>query len=74
MVEGVAAAHGLQADIKYTLLYPVLVNNEDTYSLVQEVITDPLGEDRYAELSHPEAGTEDFSFIANEVPLAGHLR
>lgn len=70
VVEGVAAVHGLQADINYTQLYPVLVNDGETYSLAREAIIDLFGEDRYAEMAHPDPGAEDFSFIANEVPSA----
>jgi hippurate hydrolase len=70
VVEGLAAAHGVQAEINYTQLYPVLVNDEGAYSLAREVIVDLFGEDRYAEMPNPDPGAEDFSFIANEVPSA----
>ena len=70
LVEGIAAAHGLQATIDYHELYPVMVNSPAEYELAYHTILDLFGEERYREMPNPMPGSEDFSFVANEVPSA----
>ncbi|NNG36344.1 M20 metallopeptidase family protein [Nakamurella aerolata] len=66
----VAAAHGMKAEIDYRRGYPVTVNDPDEYRFLTDVVTDLFGADHYTEMPFPEAGSEDFSFVANEVPSA----
>jgi amidohydrolase len=70
LVEGVAAAHGLQATVDYHELYPVTVNAPAEYELARQAIVELFGEERYREMPNPMPGAEDFSFVANEVPSA----
>lgn len=70
VVEGVAAAHGLQAEVEYREGYPVLVNSPAEYELAHQAILDLFGEEHYREMPSPMSGSEDFSFVANEVPSA----
>jgi len=70
LIEGIAAAHGLQASVDYQELYPATVNAPDEYELARRTIVDLFGEDRYRAMANPMPGAEDFSFVANEVPSA----
>ncbi|WP_410791941.1 M20 metallopeptidase family protein [Kribbella sp. C-35] len=68
LVEGLAAAHGLQVEAEYRVGYPVTVNNEAEYNFARETIVDVFGADRFRERPNPRCGAEDFSYILQEVP------
>jgi hippurate hydrolase len=70
LVTGIAAAHGLSVDVDFTIGYPVTVNDPEEYAFAHETIVDLFGVDRYATMLEPEMGSEDFSFVAQEVPSA----
>ena len=70
LARGIAAAHGLEAEVDFTIGYPVTVNDPDEYAFVHETIVDLFGHERYATMLEPEMGSEDFSFVAQEVPSA----
>jgi hippurate hydrolase len=70
VVAGVAAAHGLEVEVDFFAGYPVTVNDPDEYAFAVDTITDLFGADRYTEMPEPEMGSEDFSFVAREVPSA----
>ena len=70
LVTGIAAAHGLSVDVDFTIGYPVTVNDPDEYAFARETVIDLFGVDRYATMLEPEMGSEDFSFVAQEVPSA----
>ncbi len=66
----VAAAHGLTAEVEYLPGYPVTVNDEDEYAFAKDTITDLFGAERYTHQRDPEMGSEDFAFVAQQVPSA----
>jgi amidohydrolase len=68
LVEGIAQAHGLTAETRYEIGYPVTVNDAREHDFVVDTVTQLFGADRYAELDHPRTGAEDFSFVLREVP------
>ncbi|MFC9688529.1 M20 family metallopeptidase [Kribbella sp. NPDC056951] len=68
LVESMAAAHGLVAEVEYLIGYPVTVNNPDEFAFARDTIIDLFGADRFRERAHPRCGAEDFSYILNEVP------
>ena len=70
LARGIAAAHGLEAEVDFTIGYPVTVNDPDEYAFAHETIVDLFGHERYATMLEPEMGSEDFSFVAQEVPSA----
>jgi hippurate hydrolase len=70
LVRGIAGAHGLEVEVDFTIGYPVTVNDPDEYAFAHETIVDLFGPDRYATMLEPEMGSEDFSFVAQEVPSA----
>lgn len=67
---GVSSAHGMSCTVGFSEGYPATVNDEAEYSFALNVTTDLFGADRYAERPDPEMGSEDMSFVMNEVPGA----
>ncbi|MET0838704.1 MAG: M20 family metallopeptidase [Marmoricola sp.] len=70
LLEGIAAAHGLRAEIAWTPGYPVTVNDETEYAFARDTIVDLFGEGRYVEEPFADPGTEDFSYVLERVPGA----
>lgn len=70
LVRGIAAAHGLDADITYHRGFPATVNDETEHTFAVDTIKSVFGAARYTPMPNPEAGAEDFSYILNEVPGA----
>jgi len=68
VIEGVAAAHGLTADVRFETMYPVTVNDPhetvETISALQGV----FGGNRVLTMPSPMMGSEDFAFVLDEVP------
>jgi hippurate hydrolase len=70
LVRGIASAHGLTVEVEHQRGYPVTVNDDTEHAFAVEVITDLFGSDRYVPMELPETGSEDFSFILEQVPGA----
>jgi amidohydrolase len=70
VASGVAAAHGLRAEVVYDHSYPATVNDDREYELGREVVRDLFGEERFALMEHPLMGSEDMSFVLERVPGA----
>jgi amidohydrolase len=66
----VAQAHGMTAEVAIGNGYPVTVNDVDEFAFAQGVVVDLFGADRWADMVNPEAGSEDMSFVLEEVPGA----
>jgi amidohydrolase len=67
---GVAAAHGLIADVTFSESYPATVNDAHEYDLAVGTVVDLFGAERFSEMPHPEMGSEDMSFVMRQVPGA----
>ncbi len=70
LCEGIAAAHGLRAEVTFIHEYPVTVNNDDEYEFVVATATELFGADRFLAMSEPLSGSEDFSRVLEQVPGA----
>lgn len=70
MVETIARAHGCIAEVKFSQLYPVSVNDPVHAKHALRVVTRLFGGDRAVELSAPIMGSEDFSLVLQQVPGA----
>ncbi|WP_051277223.1 M20 family metallopeptidase [Marmoricola sp. URHB0036] len=70
LLEGIADAHGLRAEIEWTPGYPVTINDENEYAFARATLTDLFGEGRYDEEQFADPGTEDFSYVLERVPGA----
>jgi hippurate hydrolase len=68
LVEALATAHGLTAEVEYGIAYPVTVNDAAEYEFARETIVDLFGPDRFRERPNPRCGAEDMSFVLQEVP------
>ena len=70
IAEHVAQAHGMTAEVTIGNGYPVTVNDVDEFAFSQGVVVDLFGADRWVDMVNPEAGSEDMSFVLDEVPGA----
>ncbi|MET3904466.1 M20 family metallopeptidase [Paenarthrobacter sp. 4246] len=68
LLHGIAAAHGLEADVHYQEEYPLTINDEDETNTAEKVIAGMFGESRYSRMATPLGGSEDFSRVLAEVP------
>ncbi|MYQ79648.1 MULTISPECIES: M20 metallopeptidase family protein [unclassified Streptomyces] len=69
-VRGIAAAHGLTAATDYRDGYPVTVNDAAEAAFALRTAREVLGAAQVFEAPRPIAGSEDFSYVLNEVPGA----
>ena len=70
VVHGIAAAHGLEADATFFDVYPPTVNSVAEADFAADTARDLFGPDRVLTMPQPEAGAEDFSFVAERIPSA----
>ncbi len=70
VIQGVAAAHGLDVDVLYEWGYPVTVNDNDEALFAAGVVASVFGDDRFEWLDNPGAGSEDFAYVLEKVPGA----
>ena len=70
LLDGIASAHGVRADVEWTPGYPATVNDDREYAFARDTLTDMFGENRYVEELELDAGTEDFSYVMDRVPSA----
>ena len=70
VVEHIAAAHGLTADVRYERGYPVTVNDPGEVERAARVTRSLLGDERFETAARPVSGAEDFSYVLQAVPGA----
>ncbi|GAA2612449.1 M20 family metallopeptidase [Actinomadura fulvescens] len=70
VIKGIAAAHGLKADVDYFQDYPVTVNDHGEADFVGDTVREAFGEERYFTAPNPLPASEDFSFVCDEIPSA----
>jgi amidohydrolase len=70
IARGIASAHGLRADAAFVDGYPVTVNDAGEAAFAEQTVAEVLGGDRFVELRDPLTGSEDFSYVLEEVPGA----
>jgi amidohydrolase len=66
----VAAAHGLTATAEFVDGYPVTINDATELAFAQQALADLLGDGRYFAAPNPLTGSEDFSYVLEQVPGA----
>ena len=67
MAESIATAHGCTAEVVWNEQYPVTVNDGTEAAFVAEALSETFGEDRFVESPTPIMGSEDFSYVLQEV-------
>ena len=70
LFRGIAEAHGLTADVDDLGGYPVTVNNAAEAAFATATATELFGADRAVTPANPITGSEDFSYVLEEVPGA----
>jgi len=70
LVRDIAAAHGLSAEAQFVDGYPVTVNNGAEVAFAEQAIAEVLGDGRFVATHSPIAGSEDFSYVLEQVPGA----
>ncbi|GAA2389077.1 M20 metallopeptidase family protein [Nonomuraea africana] len=70
LVEGIAAAHGLRVEASFGMGYPVTVNTPDETAFAGDTIDALFGPGRFFVLPQPVTGSEDFSYVLEDVPGA----
>ncbi len=70
LIEGIAHAHGLDAEVDYQSVYPATVNDAHAIDIVRETVGELFGQDRFETMAQPLAGAEDFSRVLQQVPGA----
>ncbi|WP_211878470.1 M20 metallopeptidase family protein [Pseudarthrobacter albicanus] len=68
LLEGIAAAHGLEVTVSYRPEYPLTVTDRGETENAERIITELFGDSRYSRLAHPLSASEDFSRVLAEVP------
>jgi hippurate hydrolase len=65
---GIAAAHGMSAEVEIPLGYPVTVNDPTFAGFSSDVATSVLGDKKVVQLPHPVMAAEDFSYVLERLP------
>ncbi|MEY3589219.1 MAG: hypothetical protein RJA47_1815 [Actinomycetota bacterium] len=67
VAEGIAAAHGLEAEVEIGNGYDVTVNDTDYAHFAADVATAVSGDRNVRLMENPVMGAEDFSYVLNRV-------
>jgi len=70
LVQEIAAAHGCTAAVETTVLCAPTVNDPQAVEHARATLQGLFGEERVWETAHPVMGSEDFSFVLEQVPGA----
>ncbi|MGH3439460.1 MAG: M20 metallopeptidase family protein [Sciscionella sp.] len=68
LLEGIAAAHGVDVDVRYNHQYPLTVNDVEATSFAAGVVNEVFDGSRHSLLADPFSGSEDFSRVLAVVP------
>jgi amidohydrolase len=70
LIRQLAAAHNLEADAEFRDGYPVTVNDEAEFGFAERTAGELLGEGKFLTAPFPLTGSEDFSYVLEQVPGA----
>lgn len=65
---GIAAAHGCTVEVRFEVNYPVTVSDPELTALTLDELRAEFGPQRAVVMENPLMGSEDFSFVLQEVP------
>jgi hippurate hydrolase len=68
VVEGIAAAHGVEAEIEFEPQYPVTVNDAGVFERVAEIARSVLGASDVRTMPAPMMAAEDWSYVLQRIP------
>ena len=70
LVEGIAAAHDMRAELRVQPGYPVTTNDDEFAEFILRVGASLLGRDSVGHMPQPVMGAEDFAYVLHERPGA----
>jgi amidohydrolase len=70
LIEGIAAAHGASALVRFEQGFPVTVCDARAAALGEAVATATFGEGAWSTMANPIMGAEDFAYVLEKVPGA----
>ena len=70
LVEGIAGAHGMRAELTVHQGYPVTVNHDESAQFALRVASGLLGVEGTGHMPAPVMGAEDFSYVLHQRPGA----
>jgi len=70
LIESVAAGFGATAELDFRVIFAPMVNNEEEAVIYGDAAADLVGEDNVRRDGPPGMGSEDFSFMMEQVPGA----
>jgi amidohydrolase len=70
LARDIAAAHGLTATAEFRDGYPVTVNDATEVDFAAGTVSDLFGDGRHIVAPNPQTGSEDFSYVLEQVPGA----
>jgi amidohydrolase len=70
LVRDIASAHGLSATAEFLDSYPVTVNDAAEVAFAERTVAGLFGAQRFLPTPFPITGSEDFSYVLDEVPGA----
>lgn len=70
LAETTAAGFGCTAEVSWTVHYPPTINDVGEARFVLDTLRQPFDASKVHEAEHPLMGSEDFSYVLNEVPGA----
>ena len=70
VADGVASAHGCNAETSVNLGYPVTVNDPPSADFALDVAESIVGDKLVARMPNPVMGAEDFSYVLEKLPGA----
>ncbi len=70
LATGIAAAHGLSAQVQIHEGFPVTICDPDAVTFGAKVVSEMFGEKAWREMPSPIMGAEDFSYVLEKIPGA----
>jgi amidohydrolase len=70
LVRDVATAHGLSASAEFVDGYPLTVNDAGEVAFAEATVAELFGNERFLRTPYPVPGSEDFSYVLEQVPGA----
>lgn len=68
LIDGIASAHGVTAEVELTVLCPPTVNDDSRTETALSTLADAFGDERVRRSPAPVMGSEDFSYILERIP------
>ena len=68
LIRDIATAHGLTADAEFVAGYPVTTNSAAEFEFTRATVGGVFGDHRFVTAPHPLTGSEDFSYVLEQVP------